>query len=335
MRGNYDQALRYLQDALQRREALGDQRSIALSLNNIGLVFQDSGQYKAALDSLTRALELRREVEDLPGVTVTLNNLGTIYQDKGDYAEAVRLWHEGLEVAREIGDRKRQAILMLNIGEGQYRLRNPEEALRILTDVEQICMELSDRILLAESWRGLGKANLLRGDLKKAQKFLERSVEMFELTRSKIHVAIAKRTLGECLAAWGYDSDQGKRAEQLLRQALEIFEEAGAELEYARTAKVFAELLKQAPETAGSGLADEADQLGHRAEEIFNKLRVSDEVVNPSPLYGTETDRMNFGADTTADTSGLFYAPSFEPTSESPAAPPPHDREPSVNRVAR
>ncbi len=326
MRGNFDQALRYLQDALLRREALGDQRSIALSLNNIGLVFQDSGQYKAALDALTRSLELRRQVDDLAGVTATLNNLGTIYQDKGDDAEAVRLWNEGLEVAREIGDRKRQAILMLNIGEGQYRLRNSEEAIRILTDVEQICMELSDRILLAESWRGLGKAHLLHGELKKAQKYLERAVEMFDLTRSKIHVAIAKRTLGECLAAWGYDSEQGKRAEALLRHSLEAFEEAGAELEYARTAKVFSELLHQAPETAGSGLADEADSLRRRADEIFAKLKVTDEAVNPSPLYGTETDRMNFGADTTADSSGLFYTPSFEPTAESPAAqsaPPP------------
>ncbi len=320
MRGNYDQALRYLQDALTRREALGDKRSIALSLNNIGLVFQDSGQYKAALDALTRALELRREVEDLPGVTATLNNLGTIYQDKGDDAEAVQLWHEGLEVAREIGDRKRQAILMLNIGEGQYRMRNIDEAIRMLGDVEQICIELSDRILLAETWRGLGKAHLLRGDLKKAQKFLERSVEMFELPKSKVHVAIARRTLGECLAVYGYDSEQGRRAETLLRQSLEIFEDSGNELEFARTAKVLAELLRQAPETAGSGLADEADQLRLRADEIFSKLQVEEEAVNPSPLYGTETDRMNFGTDTTADNSGLFFAPQFD-TAENAAAP--------------
>jgi tetratricopeptide (TPR) repeat protein len=293
MRGNYDQALRYLQDGLARREALGDKRSIALSLNNIGLVFQDSGQYKAALEALTRALELRREVEDLQGVTATLNNLGTIYQDKGEDAEAVRLWLEGLEVAREIGDRKRQAILMLNVGEGQYRLHNPDEAIRILTEVEQICIELGDRILLAEAWRGLGKAHLRRGETPVAQGYLERSVELFELSRSKVHVGIAKRTLGECLATAGFDSENGRRAEALYREALDIFEDVGNELEYARTARLLGELLAQAPESAGAGLADEADRLRLRAEEIFARLRVSALGIDPGPLF-PDGDRPSF-----------------------------------------
>lgn len=285
MRGNYDTALRYLQDALARREALGDKRSIALSLNNIGLVFQDSGQYKPALEALTRALELRREVDDLQGVTATLNNLGTIHQDKGEDEEAIRLWREGLEVAREIGDRKRQAILLLNIGEGQYRLRRPDEATRILLEVEKICAELGDRILLAEAWRGLGKAALLRGEVSTAQGYLERSVELFAQTRSKVHVGIAKRTLGECLATWGYESEHGRRAEQMFRDALEIFEEAGAELEFARTARSFSDFLRQAPESAGAGLLDEADRLKLRADEIFVKLRVSAMSVEPAPLF--------------------------------------------------
>jgi predicted ATPase len=288
MRGHYDQALRYLQDGLVRREALGDVRSIALSLNNIGLVFQDSGQYKAALDALTRALELRRAVDDLPGVTITLNNLGTIYQDKGEDAEAVRLWLEALEVAREIGDRKRQALLMLNVGEGQSRLQHPEEAIRVLTEVEQICTELGDRIVLAEAWRCLGNAHLQRGELATAQQYLERSVELFEQTRSRVHVGIAQRSLGECLAAHGYDSPTGRRAEQLYRQSLDVFEEAGNELEFARSARALAALLAQAPEAAGLGLADEAERLRLRAEEIFARLHLSGQGLAPAPLGAVE-----------------------------------------------
>ncbi len=291
MRGSYDTALRYLQDALVRRDALGDKRSIALSLNNMGLVFQDSGQYKAALDALTRALELRREVEDLPGVAMTLNNLGTIHQDKGEDDLAIAMWQEALEVAREIGDRKRQAILLLNIGEGHYRMRKPDEATRILTEVEKICEDLGDRILLAEAWRGLGKAALLRGDLPQAQSYLEKAVDLFQQTRSKVLVGIAKRTLGECLATWGYDTEHGRRAERVFRESLDVFEETGSELEYARTARAFADFLKAAPEGAGSGLADEADRLKLRADEIFTKLKISAMGIDPSPLFSNDPAR--------------------------------------------
>ena len=305
MRGDYEQSLRYLQDALTRREALGDPRSIALSLNNIGLVFQDSGQYKAAFDALSRALDIRREIEDLQGVTATLNNLGTIHQDKGDDREAIRLWIEALDVARETGDRKRQAILMLNIGEGQYRLRNPEEAIRILSEVEEVCGELNDRILLAEAWRGLGKAQLLRGNVAIAKQYLERAVEGFEATRSKIHVGIAKRTLGECLATYGYGSEPAHRAESLYRQALDIFEEAGNELEFARTAKAFAHLLRQSTEPS-SAHSDEAAQLQMRADEIFSKLDISDFAVEPASVFGHDGDWPHAVAD---DTTEMEAAP--------------------------
>jgi tetratricopeptide (TPR) repeat protein len=300
MRGDFDTALRYLQDALTRREALGDKRSIALSLNNIGLVFQDSGQYKPALEALTRALELRREVDDLAGVTATLNNLGTIHQDKGEDARAIEIWFEGLEVAREVGDRKRQAILLLNIGEGQYRLKNPDEATKLLKEVEKIATELGDRIVLAEAWRGLGKAALLRGEVGVALPYLERAVEQFVQTRSRVHVGIATRTLGECLATWGYESEHGRRAEKAFRDSMEIFEDAGAELELARTARVFSEYLRTAPEHAGAGLMDEADRLRTRADEIFGKLRVSGETANePPPIYVDDDGRPSYPGEAT------------------------------------
>ena len=129
-------SLKFLKDGLARREAQGDKRSIALSWNNIGLAFQDSGQYKAAYDALVRARDLRREVNDLQGLVVTLNNLGTIHSDRGEDHEAIAIWTQALELADEIGDRRRHAVLMINIGEARYRMRDADDAVRILEEVE-------------------------------------------------------------------------------------------------------------------------------------------------------------------------------------------------------
>ena len=273
LRGAYETALRFLKDGLDRREAQGDKRSIALSWNNIGLVFQDSGQYKAAYDALVKARDLRREAGDLPGLVVTLNNLGTIHSDRGEDHEAITIWKQALELAHEVGDRRRQAVLLLNVGEARYRMRDSEEALRILTEVELHCQELGDRLLLAEARRGLGKAYFLNNDLATARRYLENALELFEQVRSKVHVGIAQRSLAEVLAAYGAESEEGKRAESLFRKSLAAFEALGAELELARTARTFADFLSTSPAGAVPESAfAEAESMRVRSDEIYARL---------------------------------------------------------------
>lgn len=273
LRGNYEMAQRFLQDALDRREAQGDKRSIALSLNNLGLVYQDSGQYRAARDAFIRARDLRREVGDLQGLVVTLNNLGTVYSDRGDSAEAIALWSDALEIAREIGDRRRQAVLLLNVGEAHYHLRNAAESLRILTEVEALCVSLGDKLLLSEANRGLGKANFLNGDIKKALAHLETALELAEQLRSRVHIGVARRSLAEVLSVYGVETSEGQRASTLLGQALEVFEDLGAEIEVARTAKIFAEHLAATPEGAMTDtVRAEVERLKARSESLYAKL---------------------------------------------------------------
>jgi len=68
LKGEYPQALVALRDGLTRRRKLKDRRSIALSLNNLGLALQDSGKFKEALESFEQALSIRREIGDLVGI---------------------------------------------------------------------------------------------------------------------------------------------------------------------------------------------------------------------------------------------------------------------------
>jgi tetratricopeptide (TPR) repeat protein len=292
LRGAYETALRFLQDGLVRREAQGDKRSIALSWNNIGLVFQDSGQYKAAYDALMRARDLRREAGDLPGLVVTLNNLGTIHSDRGEDHEAITIWKQALELAQEVGDRRRQAVLLLNMGEARCRMRDVDEALRILTEVEQQCRELGDRLLLAEARRGLGKAHFLNNDLGEARRFLEDALGLFEQVRSKVHVAVAQRSLAEVLAAYGAESEEGKRAESLFRKALAAFEALGAELELARTARTFADFLSTSPVgVVPESAFAEAEAMRVRSDEIYARLHADTAVAGRDrSIRGGTTD---------------------------------------------
>jgi tetratricopeptide (TPR) repeat protein len=87
--GRCTDAQRLRRRALMRRSLVAPgSASIALSLNNLGLVLQDSGEFKPALDAFEQALLIRRDIGDMVGLVATLNNLGTIAQDQRDFARA-------------------------------------------------------------------------------------------------------------------------------------------------------------------------------------------------------------------------------------------------------
>jgi tetratricopeptide (TPR) repeat protein len=276
MKGEYDLALRELRDGLTRRQTLGDRRSIALSLNNLGQVLQDSGDFAAALQSFNQALAIRREIGDLVGVVVTLNNLGTVSQDLGDYPRALALFEEARESVREIGDRNRLALILTNIGETLYSSGQPNKAIDVLRAAEELCDELGDKLGLAEALRGLGKAYMLQGDLVRARDCIGRAVDLFASVRSKVHLGSALRTLGEITAAGGWGAAHTKSAREYYARSVAIFEQTGNEVELARTYRVYARFLKNEPEYQDDESArGEADQMQARADEIFQRLRIS------------------------------------------------------------
>ena len=270
-----DDALAALREGLVRRRKLADRRSIALSLNNLGLVHQDSGQFKDAIDAFSQSLGIRREIGDLMGVVASLNNLGTIAQDQRDYPRALVFFDEALEVARQIGDRNRTSMVLTNIGVVHYHTGKPALAIEVLRQAEELCDELGDKLGLAEALRGLGKAYMHNGDLAKAREAISRAVDLFALVRSKVHLGIALRTLGEITAAGGWGSAHTRSAREYFARAVTIFEQTGNDVELARTFKAYARFLLDNDGKTDEAIRREALTMNTRAEATFSRLRIT------------------------------------------------------------
>ncbi len=281
MRGTYDAAERFFHRGLELRRELGDARSIALSLNNLGLVYQDSGRFDAALDAFSEALSIRRDIGDAPGMAQTLNNLGTIHQDKGDHAQANALWGEALDYARQVGDRMREAVILTNLGESHYRRGQPQEAISVLSHAERISASLGDRILEAEILRGLAKAHLLRQDLPSSHGYITRSVALFEQARSKPFLGVALRTLAEVEAAIDTSDDGSRRAEEAYRHALALFEELGNEVEIGRTCESYAAFLQARARPDDRDRIIRITELRERALEVHGRQLASETYALP------------------------------------------------------
>jgi tetratricopeptide (TPR) repeat protein len=276
LKGDYEKALEHTQRALGMRRRLGDRRSIALSLNNMGLVYQDSGRYKEALDAFEQALVIRREIGDLVGVAISLNNLGTVAQDQHDDRKAFELFREAYEVAKETGDRNRIALVLTNLGETLNRLGDTPRAITYLKQAEDLADELGDKLGLAEAVRGLGKAYLAQGQTTKARECTQRAVEIFTEIQGKVQLGIALRSLGEVCAAGSAGGEGIRLAREHLDRSIKIFEEAGNEVELARSCRAFASLVRGTMDYAADPkLREEADGYAKRADDIFTKLKLS------------------------------------------------------------
>ena len=90
MLADYDRALAYQLEALKIREALGDENAIALSMNNIGIIYDRTGDFDKAIECFQQSLELRKGTNAQNRIAATLTNLGDVYLEKGDLQKALR-----------------------------------------------------------------------------------------------------------------------------------------------------------------------------------------------------------------------------------------------------
>jgi len=94
--------------------------------------------------------------------------------------------------------------------------------------------------------------------------------------QSKVQVGVALRSLGEVMDAGSAGGGELLTARAHLLQSIWIFEEIGNDVELARSCRVYATLLRASPDfEADPANAEEAEQYGKRAEEIFAKLKMS------------------------------------------------------------
>ena len=92
-RGDYDEAARQYQRALDIFERLGDQASTATSYGQLGVLARDRGDYDEAARQHQRALDIRERLGDQAGMAVTYSQLGNLEKERGGSITAAVTWH--------------------------------------------------------------------------------------------------------------------------------------------------------------------------------------------------------------------------------------------------
>ncbi|MBU7025309.1 MAG: tetratricopeptide repeat protein [Theionarchaea archaeon] len=178
-KGELDEALKYLKDALKIHKERGYRRGEADDLGNIGVIYSDKGELDEALKYHKEALRIDREVGYRQGEASELGNIGVIYRAKGELDEALKYHKEALRIDREVGYRQGEGNQLGNIGVIYSDKGELDEALKYLKEALKIHKEIGYKQGEADDLGNIGSVCKYKGDLDTALKYYEDALEIF------------------------------------------------------------------------------------------------------------------------------------------------------------
>ncbi|MGE3800803.1 MAG: tetratricopeptide repeat protein [Candidatus Kapaibacterium sp.] len=196
LRGEYDNALKELEQALNLYTKLGDRQGIAMAHGHIGVVYMNRGEYDRALESLGVELRISEELGDRRGVAKAHANMGIVYNYRGEYDRALESLGVLLRVSEELGDRRLVAKARGNIGIVYAHNGEHEKVLESFGVKLRISEELGDRRGVANAHGNMSRVYSERGEHERALEGYTIELRMSEELGDRNSAAIARGNLG-------------------------------------------------------------------------------------------------------------------------------------------
>ena len=102
-RGDYDTALRYLEESLQIRRAIGDKAGMIATLHNMASIALQAQDGERAFTLWSEALSLALDTRNAQGIFHVAGTLGTLLAQAGDKAQAAQLLTLAIDAGKQAG----------------------------------------------------------------------------------------------------------------------------------------------------------------------------------------------------------------------------------------
>ncbi len=185
--GNYDEALKHYQMALENYSTIKQDGNKAISYsigncyNGIGIMHDFSGRFELALEYYTKALDIYRITngEKSSGVANAYGNIAIMHKILGRYEQALEFYHKSLSIRLEIFDPKHPniAVAYQSLGVTYNDLGQTDLALSYLNKALEIDLERfgENHPKIASRYESFAKIYVKEGQYELAREFFQKS----------------------------------------------------------------------------------------------------------------------------------------------------------------
>ncbi len=278
-RGDYPQALEFLNEALQLSEKENDKGGLSKTLGNIGVVYRKMSNYPQALEFFTKALSLDEELGNKSGMIIHLGNIGLVHRDLSDFNSALQAFLKALSLSEELGNKLGIARQLGNIGGVHSDLSDYPKALEYLGQALSLSEEIGRKQLIATNLCIIGNVYLDISEYAKALENYRRALSIYEDLTNKSGIALVHGNIG---ALYKELSDYPQALEyysKALNLAEELGDKKGAAIHLTNIGNVHSSLADY------SKAMDYYGRALNLAEEVGNKSLVATNLGNIGTVY--------------------------------------------------
>ena len=219
--GGFREALATSREMLSVSQGLGDRRSQAFALYQIGRAQEKLGDPGPSRAFYEQALALWNELGDRSGRAPTLNNLGRWHHGAGEMQKALELFEQARRDWEQLGDGAGQAHAFLGIGAVYSTLREPQIAAVYLQRALRLLDTVGDHRRKAETLTQIANVFADAGEPRRGLLLLSVASDLQRKAGDRAGRAVTLTSLGKLQ----YRLLEHAAALDLHRTALSLFQE--------------------------------------------------------------------------------------------------------------
>jgi predicted ATPase/DNA-binding XRE family transcriptional regulator/Tfp pilus assembly protein PilF len=166
--GDNNVAIGFFNNALRTLTRLGNKAGMWAVLSNIAILQGEQGRYDLSFETFRQALEIGREL-GYDRIAMTLNNLGAAYWNSGDVENARAMYEESLTRYRQMDDPGNMTLPLDNLGIIAQYHEEYEAARRYQEEALALCRTYGHKNSLAHVLANMGSRAVAEGDYASAR----------------------------------------------------------------------------------------------------------------------------------------------------------------------
>jgi CHAT domain-containing protein len=184
--GDPESALQTFNRTLEIWKILNQPQPIGSTLSRICYSHVLQGKLSDALKECNEALIFNRKAEDLRGTASTLTFLGMVYTGLNQPDDAMRSFEEALKLQRESGERRGEGITLNQFGLLYVSTNQPDKALARYEEALKLWRDTKDEDGETITLYNIARVERDRGNLESALNHIKQALQIIELRRTSL-----------------------------------------------------------------------------------------------------------------------------------------------------